>query len=63
MAIVNQIHAFLEVSERFLRQTGSGVMSDGWPSLDASGVAGNLGNNGTCHQSGNAVPAYRQDGA
>ncbi|MBB5470610.1 hypothetical protein OKW30_005113 [Paraburkholderia sp. Clong3] len=63
MSIVKQIHAFLEVSESFLRQTGAGVMSDGWSPLDGLGVVGNTENNGNGNQSGNAMPAYRQDGA
>ncbi|MGQ7935891.1 hypothetical protein [Paraburkholderia sp. D1E] len=39
MPIAKQIHAFLEVSEIFLRQSGNGLFNDGMSSLESVGRA------------------------
>jgi hypothetical protein len=39
MSIAKQTHAFLEVSEVFLRQSGTGLFNDGLSSLEGVGSA------------------------
>ncbi|NPT53743.1 hypothetical protein [Paraburkholderia elongata] len=39
MSIAKQIHAFLEVSETFLRQSGTGLVNDELSSLEGVGSA------------------------
>jgi hypothetical protein len=36
MLIVEQIHAFLKLSETFLRQSGGASMDEGWPPAELS---------------------------
>jgi hypothetical protein len=63
MSIAKRIHAFLEVSETFLRQSGTGLFNDEWSSLEgvehARGarplMAGVLLNRKTSANSGNGV--------
>ncbi|MFM0011209.1 hypothetical protein PQR46_10280 [Paraburkholderia sediminicola] len=74
MPIAKQIHAFLEVSEVFLRQSGNGPFNDGLSSLEGVGGACDartlmacvLLNRKTSANGGNgggAVPARLADGA
>ena len=63
MSIAKRIHAFLEVSETFLRQSRTGLLNDGWSSLEGVGhahgarplMAGVLLNRKTSANRGNGV--------
>lgn len=63
MSIAKRIHVFLEVSETFLRQSGTGLLNDEWSSLEGAGharaawplMAGVLLNRKTSAHSGNGA--------
>lgn len=63
MSIAKRIHAFLEVSETFLRHSRTGLLNDEWSSLEGMGhargarplLAGVLLNRKTSANSGNGV--------